>query len=331
MNSRPREMTVSHPDKEKADWRFPGLGYGAPVGKRHFTSISELGAWPASAALAEEVPVAFVYWQRTHAVMMATPCDLEDLGVGFTLSEGIVEDAREIRRVMVSRHSRGIDVRIDVPSAIADRLATRSRALAGRTGCGLCGVEAIDDAVRVPARVASTLTVSADAIWRAASALAEHQPLNSDTHAIHAAAWATPSGDLRVVREDVGRHNALDKVLGALARAGVAAGEGFVVVTSRASFELVQKAAVCGVPILAAVSRPTGLAVRMADAAGMCLVALVRGQSANVYAHPSRIHPVRPTITGPQAGEAVGGIVRPTARQALRRSRPPGKTPQGLS
>ena len=276
-------------DTDRVAWPFPGLGYGAPVRERKFTAISEMGARQASAAIAEEVPVAFVYCQRAHAVMMATPCDLEDLAVGFTLSEGIVADAREIRKVMVCRHSRGIDVRIEVPSAVAERLTTRGRALAGRTGCGLCGVEAIDDAVRAPARVASTLTVTADAIWRATSALEEHQPLNSDTRAIHAAAWAVPSGDLRIVREDVGRHNALDKVLGALARAGMAAGEGFVVVTSRASFELVQKAAICGVPILAAVSRPTGLAVRMADAAGMGLVGLVRGQSANIYAHPSRI------------------------------------------
>ena len=280
-----------HPDDEVVAWPFPDLGYGGPVSDRNFTSISDTGARPARAAIAEEVPVAFVFWERTHAVMMATPCDLEDLAIGFSLSEGIVEDAREIRRVMVSRHSRGIDVRIDVPSAVADRLSTRGRALAGRTGCGLCGVQAIDDAVRVPAKVASTLAVTADAIWRATNALTEHQPLNSDTHAIHAAAWASPSGDLRIVREDVGRHNALDKVLGAIARAGMAAGDGFVIVTSRASFELVQKAAVCGVPILAAVSRPTGLAVRLADAAGMCLVALVRGQSANIYAHPSRILP----------------------------------------
>ena len=277
------------PDDERVAGPFPGLGYGTPASERDFTAISTGGARPARAAIAEEVPVAFAYWQRTHAVMMATPCDLEDLAVGFSLSEGIVEDAREIRHVTVSRHSRGIELRIDVPPAIADRLATRTRALAGRTGCGLCGVEAIDDAVRVPARIASTLAVSAAAIWRATTALAEHQPLNSDTHAIHGAAWATPSGDLRIVREDVGRHNALDKVLGALARAGVTAGEGFVVVTSRASFELVQKAAVCGVPILAAVSRPTGLAVSMADAAGMALVGLVRGQSANVYSHPCRI------------------------------------------
>jgi FdhD protein len=279
------------PDDEGIVGPFPGLGYCPAASDRDFTSISNAEVRPARAAVAEEVPVAFAYRQRTHAVMMATPCDLEDLAIGFSLSEGIVEDAREIHRVTVARHSRGIELRIDVSPATADRLAMRVRAIAGRTGCGLCGVEAIDDAVRVPARVASTLTVTAEAIWRATSALTEQQPLNSDTHAIHGAAWATPSGDLRIVREDVGRHNALDKVLGALACAGMTAGDGFVVVTSRASFELVQKAAKCGVPILAAVSRPTGLAVRMADAAGMGLVGLVRGQSANVYAHPSRILP----------------------------------------
>ena len=171
--------------------------------------------------------------------------------------------------------------------------------------------------------VASTLTVTADAVWRATSALAEQQPLNSDTHAIHAAAWATPSGDLQIVREDVGRHNALDKVLGALARAGRPAGEGFVVVTSRASFELVQKAAVCGVPILAAVSRPTGLAVRLADAAGICLVALVRGQSANVYAHPSRILPHRRTVSRRRKSLATRfGCVRLSHRASLHRDAP---------
>jgi FdhD protein len=299
-------------DDEVVASPFRGLGYGGPVSERSFTSISEQGALPARAAIAEEVPVAFVYWQRTHAVMMATPCDLEDLAIGFSLSEEIVRDASEIRRVTVSRHSRGIDVRIDVPSAIADRLATRSRAIAVRSGCGLCGVESIDDAVRVPAMVASTLRVNADAIWRAASALAEQQPLNSDTHAIHAAAWATPSGDLRIVREDVGRHNALDKVLGALARAGRSAGDGFAVVTSRASFELVQKAAVCGVPILAAVSRPTGLAVRMADAAGhvprRSRSRPVRQRLRESIPHSRRrvtrrrtAYCVSTTITGPQA------------------------------
>jgi len=283
-------VTVIRPDDASAG-PFPGLGYGPPARDRDFSAISSAGVRLTRAAIAEEVPVAFAYCGRIHAVMMATPGDLEDLAMGFSLSEEIVADAHEIRRLTISRHSRGIELGIDVTPSVAERLERRTRALPGRTGCGLCGVEAIDDAVRVPARVTSTLVVTAAAIWRATSALAEHQPLNNDTHAIHGAAWATPSGELRVVREDVGRHNALDKVLGALVRAGMRADEGFVVVTSRASFELVQKAAVCGVPILAAVSRPTGLAVRMADAAGMSLVGLVRGQSANIYAHPSRILP----------------------------------------
>lgn len=273
---------------------FPGLGYGQPVSERELTSLAESQARPGRAAVAEEVPVAFVYGRRTHAVMMASPCDLEDLAVGFTLSEGIVDAAGDITRVMVSRHSRGIDLLIDVGAAVVDRLAARARALAGRSGCGLCGVEAIEDAVRVPAVITSPLTVTADAIWRAVAALEAQQPLNSETHAIHGAAWATATGEVRVVREDVGRHNALDKVLGALARGGMRAGDGFVVVTSRASFELVQKAAVFGVPILAAISRPTGLAVRMADAAGMSLLGLVRGRSANLYTHRSRVRGVAP-------------------------------------
>jgi FdhD protein len=282
-------MSANDPDEAGPTGPFPGLGYGSPVSEREFTSLADASARPDRAPVAEEVPVALVYRQRTHAVMMATPCDLEDLAVGFTLSEGIVEHAGEIRGVTASRHSRGIDLLVDVATPVVDRLAARSRALAGRTGCGLCGVEAIDDAVRMPPRVASTLTVTADAVFRAAETLERQQPLNDDTHAIHGAAWATASGEVRAVREDVGRHNALDKVLGALARAGVAAGDGFVVVTSRASFELVQKAAVLGVPVLAAISRPTGLAVRMAEAAGMGLLGLVRGRSANVYAHPSRV------------------------------------------
>ncbi|HEY1305228.1 MAG TPA: formate dehydrogenase accessory sulfurtransferase FdhD [Vicinamibacterales bacterium] len=282
-------MSANDSDKAGLAGPFPGLGYDQPVSDREFTSLTDSNAEPMRAPVAEEVPIAFVYCQRTHAVMMATPCDLEDLAVGFSLSESIVEHASEISGVTVSRHSRGIDLIIDVAASVADRLAARSRAIAGRTGCGLCGVEAIDDAVRIPPRVTSTLTVTADAIWRAAMALERQQPLNRDTHAIHGAAWATASGEVRIVREDVGRHNALDKVLGALARAGIPAGDGFVVVTSRASFELVQKAAVFGIPILAAISRPTGLAVRMADAAGMSLLGLVRGRSANVYAHPSRV------------------------------------------
>jgi len=267
----------------------PGIGYEPPVVSRAFVRLSDSGAMPDGGPVAEEVPVAFVYAGRPHVVMMCSPADLEDLAVGFTLTEEIVARAGEIGRVEAERHSRGVELRIDIPAAAVERLSVRTRALAGRTGCGLCGVQAIDDAVRPPRVVSSRLAFDPDSLFRAGAALDEHQPMNHDTRAVHGAAWCSPDGVLAVVREDVGRHNALDKVLGALARSNRDASSGFLVVTSRASFELVQKAAVAGVPLLAAVSRPTGLAVRIAEAAGITLVGLLRGRSANVYAHPERL------------------------------------------
>jgi formate dehydrogenase accessory protein FdhD len=178
-------------------------------------------------------------------------------------------------------------------------VANRTRALAGRTGCGLCGIDAIDSAIRAPRRVDAQAMFAAAAVTRAGEALGARQPVNNETHAVHAAAFAGADGELLLVREDVGRHNALDKVIGAMARSAsgdVAAGgatiapaAGFFVVTSRASYELIQKTAVAGAPMLAAVSRPTGLAIRFAEEAGVTLVGLLRGASANVYTHPERI------------------------------------------
>ena len=187
------------------------------------------------------------------------------------------------------KYSRGIELQIEIPAAAADKLGERRRAIVGRTGCGLCGVEAIDDALREPRLVRSTLVLSRHALWRASESLGAQQPLNNETNTIHASAWASPDGTLVVVREDVGRHNALDKVLGALIRAGTDASVGFLLVTSRASYELVQKAAVANVPLLAAVSRPTALAVDLAKQAGITLVGLLRGRTANVYTHASRV------------------------------------------
>ena len=267
----------------------PGVGYGAVSSRQSLTQWAGPVSRDADAEIAEEVPVAFVYGARSHAVMMATPADLEDLAVGFTLSEGIAR-RDEIGAVRVARHSRGIELSIDVPVAVAERLAARSRAIAGRSGCGLCGVEAIDEAVRTPVAVGRTLQVRSAALYAAGESLKAHQPLNAATHAVHAAAWATPDGVLQVVREDVGRHNALDKVLGALWREGTDPATGFVVLTSRASFELVQKTTAASVELLAAVSRPTGLAVRLADTAGLTLVTLLRGESAHVHTHPERLH-----------------------------------------
>lgn len=264
------------------------LGYSAPTVAHDFQRLSDGTTSDESLPLAAEVPVALVYNGRPHVVMMCTPADLEDFGVGFTVTEGIAP-ASEIARVDVVKYAKGIELQIEIPAAAADALQERGRALVGRTGCGLCGVEVIDEALREPAVVRSTLVVARQALWRASEALGARQPMNRETNSIHAAAWASSDGSLEVVREDVGRHNALDKVLGALARARSDASAGFLVVTSRASYELVQKASVANVPLLAAVSRPTALAVQLADQAGMTLVGLLRGRSANVYTHGERI------------------------------------------
>jgi FdhD protein len=266
-----------------------GLGYARPFRTRQFVRLDEDTATDGSAAVAEEVPVAFIYNRRPHVVMMATPADLEDFAVGFSVSEEIVERAGDIRACTVMPYAQGVEIQLTIPDAAGERLAGRSRELIGRTGCGLCGVQTVTEALRPSRAVTADWTLAPEALWRAEAALAGRQTINQATGAVHAAAWATSDGELRVVREDVGRHNALDKVTGALARAGTDPSTGFVVMTSRASYELVQKVAVAGVPILATVSRPTGLAVRLADAAGLTLVALLRGHSANVYAHPARV------------------------------------------
>ena len=279
---------MAAPEPRPASGPAPGLGYGAPVNARSFTRLTDAAATRDEAPVAEEVPVAFVYGTRAHVVMMCTPADLEDFGVGFTVTEAIA-GAGDIARVDVVKYSRGIELQIEIPAADAERLSTRGRAIVGRTGCGLCGVEVIDEALREPRLVRSSMTFLRDALWRASESLGAQQPLNNETNTIHASAWASPDGTLVVVREDVGRHNALDKVLGALIRAGTDASAGFLLVTSRASYELVQKAAVANVPLLAAVSRPTALAVDLAEQSGITLVGLLRGRTANVYTHASRV------------------------------------------
>jgi len=279
--SRPLTLTPGHP--------LLGLGYSQPVETRRFVHLSEDGASPGEAPVAEEVPVAFVYNERPHAVMMATPADFEDFAIGFTLTEQIVGAPGEITRADVVRHSQGVELHLTIPRAASDKLAERARQVVGRTGCGLCGVETIDDALRPPRVVSATWRITPEILWRAEAALDAFQQYNRATGAVHAAAWASPQGELRVVREDVGRHNALDKVLGALARLGLSPEDGFLVMTSRASYELVQKAAIASVPLLAAISRPTGLAIRLAEASGLTLVGLLRGKSANVYAHGYRL------------------------------------------
>jgi FdhD protein len=266
-----------------------GLGYVRTSAARPFVRIAEGSVAADSAIVAEEVPIALVYNGRPYVVVMGTPADLEDLAVGFSRTEGLVDDTSHIEQVDVVRASHGIELQIQIPAADAERLVDRARALVSRTGCGLCGVETIGDALRVPVQVSSRLKIEAGALWAAGEALSRQQTLNNETNTVHAAGWASRDGELHVVREDVGRHNALDKVLGALTRSGTNAADGFIVVTSRASYEMVQKAAFCGVELVAAISRPTGLAIRFSEAAEMTLVGLLRGKSANVYCHPERI------------------------------------------
>jgi formate dehydrogenase accessory protein FdhD len=275
-----------------ADSPLVGLGYTQPSAEHPLVRLGDEGTADASAIVAEEVPVALVYNGRSHVVVMATPSNLEDLAVGFSVTEGIVGAPASLQRVEVVRASHGIELQIQIAPADAERLEERARGLVARTGCGLCGVETINDALRVPVRVGHHLDVSRESLWRANAELARGQTLNTETSTVHAAGWATPDGAVHVVREDVGRHNALDKVLGALARDGRDARSGFVVVTSRASYEMVQKAATCGVELVAAISRPTGLAIRFAEAAGVTLVGLLRGRSANVYCGMERITPL---------------------------------------
>jgi FdhD protein len=244
--------------------------------------------------VAEETAVALVYNGISHAVMMATPCDLEDFARGFSLTERIVEKPSEIYDIevedmTVSAGGRGIEVRLEIAAQRMVGLQERRRSLAGRTGCGLCGVDSLDAALRPVPVSRATGVVSRAAIERAMSALPGLQRINKLNGATHAAGWATADGVLIAIREDVGRHNALDKLGGALAVNDAVAPGGFVVVTSRCSYEMVQKAAALGALAIAAVSAPTSLAIETAEQAGIALVAFVREGRLTAYAHAERI------------------------------------------
>lgn len=287
----PPDRIDAIPPALRADHPLLGLGYTKPLVPRPLTHLDGNQSTPGNAMVAEEVPVSLVYNMRPHVVMMATPADLEDFAVGFTLTEGIVESVSEIGRIEVVRHAQGIEVQLDILQASAEQLKSRGRSLIGRTGCGLCGVESIQDVLRDLHAVGAGPPIPLASLWAAERELPRLQTWNQETGSMHAAAWFTPDGVLGVAREDIGRHNALDKVVGALARARRSPADGFVVLTSRASYELVQKAVSAGIRLLAAVSRPTGLAIRLAEASGLTLVALLRGQTANVYTHGDRLAP----------------------------------------
>lgn len=237
----------------------------------------------------EETPVALVYDGTSEAVMMATPDDLEDFVTGFALTEGIVASAADIRRVEIVPHANGIEARAWLTPGLGLERATRRRTRTGPTGCGLCGVESLDDAVRAVPRVNGDLLLTPADIMAAINQLEASQPLSVRTRAVHAAGFWTPDGGLMAAREDVGRHNALDKLAGALARQGVAGTSGAVVLTSRVSVEMVEKAAMLGASVLIAISAPTALALRTAEAAGMTVVAVVRANGFEVFTHAQRI------------------------------------------
>lgn len=239
--------------------------------------------------VAEEVPVAFSYHGIPHVVMLATPAHLEDLGTGFTFTEGLVGRADEIRGVEAVALADACEVRISLAPERFSELLRRQRNLTGRTGCGLCGTETLEQAIRQPPPVGSGVTVTSAELHAALLELRARQPLNAKTGSVHAAAWCLPGEGVRLVREDVGRHNALDKVIGALIRAGTPASTGYLLVSSRASYEMVQKAASAGVSVLAAISAPTGLAIRLAEACGLTLIGFARDDSHVVYTQPHRL------------------------------------------
>lgn len=243
----------------------------------------------ASRAIAAETPIAFVYDGGSEAVMMATPADLEDFALGFSLNDGVVSSAGDIVELGIVEVEGGIELRITLKAHDRERLVTRRRLRAGPAGCGLCGVESIQAAMAKLPRVAADLSLSARDIVGAMSALSPLQRLNAQTHAVHAAALYVPAEGIVLVREDVGRHNALDKLAGGLVRGGRRASDGAILMTSRVSVELVQKAAMMGSCMIAAVSAPTALAIAEAEAAHITIAGVVREDGLEVFTHAQRV------------------------------------------
>jgi FdhD protein len=251
-------------------WRNDGLSDGARL-------------------IPEETAIALTYNGGTYAVMMGTPKDLRDFAIGFSLSEGVVHSAADISSLDIVEFHDGIELRMWLVAAKAERVNERRRHIAGPTGCGICGIDSIAEAVRPAAVVARGRSFTPAEIMTAMASIAPLQAINIETRAVHAAAFWTPSRGTVALREDVGRHNALDKLAGALAQNSISASEGMVLLTSRVSVEMVQKAAAMGAPLISAVSAPTALAVRMAERSGITLVAIARGDGFEVFTHPGRI------------------------------------------
>jgi len=237
----------------------------------------------------EETAIALTYNGGTYAVMMGSPQNLQDFAIGFSLSEGIVQSPEEIETLDIVELDDGIELRMWLKPSRAELVNERRRHIAGPTGCGICGVESIAEAIRPAAIVPKGRTFAPPEIMAAMASMTVLQQINIQTRAVHAAAFWTPAHGLVALREDVGRHNALDKLAGALGQERVCASEGIVLLTSRVSVEMVKKTAAIGAPLMVAVSAPTALAVRTADAAGITLAAIARADGFEIFTHPQRI------------------------------------------
>jgi FdhD protein len=250
--------------------------------------------------------------------MMTTPQDLRDFAIGFSLTEGVINSSADIDSLDIVELADGVELRMWLSQAKADRLRERRRRIAGPTGCGLCGIESIAEAMRPAAVVAPGPQFSSEQIMAAMQGLPLRQKLNIETRAVHAAAFWNATSGIVALREDVGRHNALDKLSGALARGFIAAGEGAILLTSRVSVEMVQKSAAIGAPVMVSVSAPTALAVRMADAAGITLAAIARADGFEVFTHPGRISYRAVEVQTRPQHIRVEAILMPTLQRSAR-------------
>lgn len=242
------------------------------------------GAWSEQPdRIAEEVPLALIYNGIAHAVMLGTPADLADFALGFSLTEGIISQAKHLRDIEVLASDLGLEIYLEIAAESFQGFKASRRQMAGRTGCGLCGQESLQQAIRPIPKVGQQLRIQPKALEQALSQLPNWQTLHQTTGGVHAAAWADTAGNIQYLREDVGRHNALDKLLGALFKANINTQQGFLLLTSRASHELVYKAAFAGIELIAAVSAPTSLALKHAETAGLTLVGWVRKGGFSVY------------------------------------------------
>ncbi len=247
-------------------------------------------AKPVSDQIIEEQAVALVYNGISHVVMMATPEHLEDFALGFSLSEGILQSPREMYSIETVQQDKGIEVAMDISAERFSTLKEARRNMTGRTGCGLCGAESLDQAIREPNIISATQQFSHEAIEQAVDQLEANQPLQAVTGAVHGAAWCDQQGNIELVREDVGRHNALDKLYGGLCRdQATISVDHFILISSRASYEMVLKAAAMGVEMLVAVSAPTKLAIDLAERVNLTLVGFARPGRHMIYTHPHRI------------------------------------------